>query len=196
MEYVLYIFAGVALATLAWLVWHNLWSFSAQAPDDYAGQGPEFDIRTHLSGPIQCEGVIYGPTGRVASRFVADMEATWDGETCTLTEAFRYDNGSTQDRCWTLTLDSQGRIQATAPDLIGAGAGSQKGPGVQLKYRIQLPKTSGGHVLDVTDWMYLIENGSIINRSQFRKFGIQVAELVATMRPKPIAAPMGEQQVA
>jgi hypothetical protein len=28
-----------------------------------------------------------------------------------------------------------------------------------------------------------MENGTIINRSQFRKFGIKVAELVATMRP-------------
>jgi len=31
-------------------------------------------------------------------------------------------------------------------------------------------------------WMYVVENGSIMNRSQFRKFGIKVAELVATMR--------------
>jgi hypothetical protein len=57
-----------------------------------------------------------------------------------------------------------------------------------LKYRIKLPKdSSGGHVLDTTDWMYVVENGTIINRSQFRKFGIKVAELVATMRPKEAA---------
>jgi hypothetical protein len=37
-------------------------------------------------------------------------------------------------------------------------------------------------VLDVIDWMYRLENGTIINRSQFRKFGIKVAELVATLR--------------
>jgi len=34
----------------------------------------------------------------------------------------------------------------------------------------------------VTDWMYLAPNGVVVNRSQFRKFGIKVAELVATMR--------------
>ena len=52
-----------------------------------------------------------------------------------------------------------------------------------LNYRIRLPESSGGHVLDAVDWMYLMENGTIINRSQFRKFGIKVAELVATIRP-------------
>ena len=39
------------------------------------------------------------------------------------------------------------------------------------------------HALDVTDWMYLMENGTIMNRSEMRKFGIKVAELIATIRP-------------
>ena len=63
----------------------------------------------------------------------------------------------------------------------------QKGPSVQLNYRIKLPESSGGHELDTVDWMYLVENGTIMNRSQFRKYGFKVAELVATMRPKAAA---------
>ena len=56
------------------------------------------------------------------------------------------------------------------------------GPTVHLNYRITLPESAGGHTLSVTDWMYMCENGTIMNRSQFRKFGIKVAELIATMR--------------
>jgi hypothetical protein len=70
---------------------------------------------------------------------------------------------------------------------VGTGTGMQKGPAVLLEYRIRLPEESGGHVLDATDWMYLVDNGTIMNRSQFRKFGITVAELVATMRKKDAA---------
>ena len=47
-----------------------------------------------------------------------------------------------------------------------------------------LPEESGGHTLDVTDWLYRTENGIIMNKSEMRKFGIKVAELVATMRPR------------
>lgn len=184
MEHLLYLALGLAVPLLAFWAINRFWSFGAQRPEDYSGQGPDFDIRRHLNGPIQCEGVIYGPTGRVASRFVAEMQANWDGNTGTMTEEFRYDNGSTQTRFWKLTVGNDGRIRAEAPDLVGTGEGEQRGPGVQLNYRIRLPEASGGHVLDTTDWMYLIENGSIINRSQFRKYGIKVAELVATMRPK------------
>ena len=49
-------------------------SFAAQRPEDYARTEPVFDLRTHLNGPIRCEGVIYGPLGRVASRFTGDFE--------------------------------------------------------------------------------------------------------------------------
>ena len=67
---------------------------------------------------------------------------------------------------------------------MGTGQGRQSGPTVLLRYNIRLPKDAGGHVLNTVDWMYLTPNGTIMNRSQFRKFGIKVAELVATMRPK------------
>jgi hypothetical protein len=56
---------------------------------------------------------------------------------------------------------------------------------VQLAYRLRLPKDAGGYLLNVTDWMYLTHNGTIMNRSQFRKFGVKVAELVATIRKEP-----------
>ncbi|SIO51395.1 Protein of unknown function [Rhodovulum sp. ES.010] len=173
----------LAAAGLAVLRARSL-AFPAQRASDYADKGPAFDMRKHLDGPIQCEGVIYGPTGRVASRFVADFEARWDGNTGTVTEEFRYDSGATQSRRWTFTLGNDGSIRAEAPDVVGAGEGVQKGSAVHLRYRIRLPEDSGGHVLDTIDWMYLMDNGTIMNRSQFRKFGIPVAELVATMRPK------------
>ncbi|QIE41142.1 DUF3833 domain-containing protein [Rhodobacteraceae bacterium SC52] len=183
MTALLFVGLGTVLTLAILALFRRFWSFQAQTPEDYAGQTPEFDIRRHLNGPMACEGVIYGPTGRVSARFVAEMHARWDGARGEMTEHFQYDSGTVQDRRWSLTLDDDGTIRAEAEDLAGTGVGRQKGAGVMLRYRIRLPKASGGHLLDVTDWMYLMENGTIINRSEFRKFGFRVAELVATMRP-------------
>ncbi|QYK42261.1 MAG: DUF3833 family protein [Paracoccaceae bacterium] len=180
--------AGLAVALMLVALWSRRFGFRAQTPADLSGKGPHFDPRRHLSGPILCEGVIYGPTGRVASRFVADMNGVWDGATGTLSETFRYDSGAVQHRAWTLHLSPDGAIRATAPDVVGTGAGRAEGAGVVMTYRIRLAADAGGHVLDVTDWMYLMDNGTIINRSQFFKFGVKVAELVATMRPAPAVA--------
>ena len=175
---------GIALTLALVVLRARHLSFRAQGPGDLAQKGPAFDPLRHLNGPILCEGVIFGPTGRVASRFVADMQGTWTGTTGTLAETFRYDNGRVQARQWTLVLGPGGTIAATAPDVIGTGQGTVAGAGIGMTYRIRLDPQAGGHVLDVTDWMYLMDNGTIMNRSQFRKFGVTVAELVATMRPK------------
>ena len=184
MSSVAFFLAGLLVAFALVLLVQRLASFRAQTPDDYASGVQSFDIRAVLNGPIDCEGVIYGPMGRVASRFCAQMNADWQGNKGRMTEFFTYDSGTTQNREWRLSVDNQGRITAEADDLVGTGTGWQSGDAVQLKYRIRLPQESGGHVLDVTDWMYLAPNGAVVNRSQFRKFGIKVAELVATMRRK------------
>ncbi len=178
----IFVIAGLLLAVLAGYLFQNFLGFRAQRPDDYAGQGKEFDIRQHLNGPMICEGVIYGPTGRVNTRFVANMNAKWVGNDGLMTEEFHYDTGGKLDREWTLRMDTDGAFMATAPDIVGVGQGRQAGSAVELKYAIKLPESAGGHVLDTTDWMYLMENGTIINRSQMRKFGIKVGELVATIR--------------
>lgn len=184
MDPILYILFGAVLAFSLLAVAGRYVGFRAQRPADYEGTTPAFDLREHLSGPILCEGVIYGPTGRVSSRFVAEMEGKWEGNKGTMTEVFHYDSGAVQHREWRLTLGNDGRIKAEADDLVGPGEGRQQGGAVVLNYRIRLPESAGGHVLDTTDWMYIVENGAIMNRSQFRKYGIKVAELVATMRKK------------
>ncbi|WP_104020110.1 DUF3833 domain-containing protein [Roseovarius nitratireducens] len=172
-----------ALGMLAFMaVAARVAGFGAQRLDDYAASTPRLDLREHLNGPIKCEGVIYGPLGRVASRFDADFEAEWRGGRGIMREHFRYDSGNRQDREWRLTLSNDGTIRAEADDLVGPGHGQQTGAAARLSYRIRLPREAGGHVLSVTDWMYLTPGGVIVNRSQFRKFGIKVAELVATMR--------------
>ena len=183
MDVLLYTLLGGALALCAVIALGRRYGFTAQSPEDYGDRGPVFDIRERLNGPIHCEGVIYGPFGRVTSRFVAHFEASWDGNTGVMTEAFHYDSGAVQNRRWTLTVQEGGTIAAEAPDLVGTGRGRQHGSAVKLSYALQLTPEAGGHVLKVTDWMYLVENGVIVNRSQFRKFGIKVGELVATMRP-------------
>ena len=180
------ILLGAAIVVALILVKARFASFMAQVPDDYS-DGPMFNMREVFNGPIECEGVIYGPTGRVTSRFEADFIASWDGNIGTVREEFRYDSGNVQHREWKFTLGNDGSMKAEAPDLVGVGTGQVHGSAVQLNYNIKLTDEAGGHVLAVNDWMYMTPNGNVMNRSQFRKFGIKVAELVATMRPKNAA---------
>jgi len=186
MQALIYVLIGMVLSGLLFWSRTRFADFLAQRPEDYdATHTSAFDLRTHLNGRLLCEGVIYGPLGRVSTTFVGEFDCHWQGNRGHMAEVFHYSDGTEQHRAWDLLIDQNGKIQAKASDVLGVGTGVQCGNAVQLKYRFQLPEQSGGHVMDVVDWMYLAPNGSIVNRSQFRKFGIKMAELVATIRKEP-----------
>lgn len=173
---------GAILVTAFLMMANRQWfGFAAQKSSDYI-EGPAFNLREHLNGPLVCEGVIYGPMGRVVTRFVGNFEGSWEGNKGHLKERFKYDSGTEQERNWYLTTHNDGTFDAEAPDVVGMGQGVVEGSAVKLTYNIKLADAAGGHVLHTTDWMYMLENGTIVNRSQMRKFGIKVAELVATIR--------------
>lgn len=184
MEALFWFVIGVGLATALVLLRRKYAAFQGQTAQDYDDSFPIFEIKKHLNGEMVCEGVIFGPLGRVTSSFVADFNVTWDGDVGKFAEEFTYNDGSKQSREWTIALGEDGQFIATAPDVPGQGQGMQSGSTVHMRYPIKLPENVGGHVLKTVDWMYLTPSGMIMNRSQFRKFGFKVAELVATIRPR------------
>ena len=141
-----------------------------------------FDIREFLNGDMLAEGMIYGFSGNLESTFIASFEGSWEGNDGTLIENFNFSSGKKQIRRWRLKVLDDGTIEGTAPDVIGKANGRQMGSAVKLEYKLKLSPELGGHAINVIDWMHLMENGTIINRSEFRKFGVKVGELVATFR--------------
>ena len=173
----------LALGLLAVLTKTLFFSFRAQDPADYAETGPAFSLKQHLSGELISEGLIFGPTGKMSTSFVARMVGEWDGDTGTLSERFTYSNGRVQERKWFLTLGEGNSFTATADDIVGEAHGTLSGATMRLHYTIVLPEDAGGHTLNATDWLYLTADGVIMNKSEMRTYGIKVAELLATMRP-------------
>ena len=176
---------GAAFVLVLVILRERMTGFSAQRSEHYAQTtGEALDLKRDLNGAILCDGVIYGPMGRVVSRFVGDFEARWNGNDGMMIEKFKYDTGSMQSREWAIRMDENGTLRATAPDIVGEARGRQAGSAVFLKYKLRLEEDAGGHIVTVRDWMYRAPNGTIVNRSQFRFYGLKVAELVATMRRK------------
>jgi hypothetical protein len=179
-----YIAAGFVLCVAAGFVWDQFWSFRAQSTGDYAAENPAFDLREHLGGHHTAHGVIFDYSGRVNTRFRATIEGTFDADGGTLDERFVYEGLDTADtRQWQITFTDPRRFTATADDVVGPAEGVLSGNAIRMTYRLRLPERAGGHVLDVVDWLYLMEDGTIVNRSDMRKFGVKAAELFAVFTP-------------
>ena len=190
MKPLVWILLGVLMTVLFQMLWSSKWSFSAQKPGDYAADGPVLDIREALGGRYLSEGVIFDYTGRAKARFKAVMTGQFSASGGVLDEEFTYASGAKQTRQWRLNFLSAETFSATADDIIGEASGTISGNTIRMQYKLRLSEDAGGHVLDVVDWMYLTDEGTIINRSEMRKFGLKVAELNAVFKHRDIAETM------
>jgi hypothetical protein len=185
MSTVLYLIIGAAVAVAGSLVWDCFLSFRAQRLSDYATERPAFDVSAVLSGDYSAHGAIFDYTGRANARFSAKIKGRFDDKGGILAERFEYDGSNIVDtREWKIHISNPSSFTATAPDVIGIAKGQVSGNSVRMTYRLQLPDRAGGHILDVVDWLYLMEDGTIINRSEMRKFGLRAAELFAVFVPE------------
>lgn len=159
-----------------------LFDAGARSVSAYAEEAPVLDLRDYLDGPLSAAGVFFGLSGRVERRFVADMLGTWRGNRGTLEEEFRFSDGEVGERCWTLSFADDGTFVATAPDVVGNAVGCQSGNAAAMRYRLRLPRGKGEIAVDMVDWFYLMDDGTLINQARMSKFGVKVGELVVSFR--------------
>jgi len=159
---------------------------------DFAGDEPALDLAAYFTGQSQAWGQFQDRFGKVRRRFVVDITGTWDGETLTLTEAFRYDDGATEQRIWRLHRTGANTWEGTADGVVGTASGEVAGNAFNWRYTFDL-QTGDGKTLRLAfdDWMWRVDEDVLINRARVSKFGITVGEVLIFFRRKgaPGAAP-------
>ncbi len=158
--------------------------FGSQSVSDYVAETPVLDFREFLNGRLSASGVFFGLSGRVERHFTLDMTGDWSGGRGTLDEKFRYNDGETGERRWSLTFTGEGAFTATAPDVEGEAVGAQCGNAAVMRYRLRIPRAKGEIIVGMEDWFYLMEDGTLINRARMSKFGFKVGELLASFRKR------------
>jgi hypothetical protein len=159
-------------------------SFYANPLQSYQDTSPVIDFRNYFNGPIKAWGIVQDWRGRVVTRFDIKMIGTWDGDTGTLKEHFDYYNGKTQERMWTIHKHSNGAYEGTAPDVKGLAKGYSSGSAVHWRYVMNLAIGDKTYAVNFDDWMWMMHDDVLINRSYIKKFGITVAELTIFMQKR------------
>lgn len=150
--------------------------------EQYKDTSPRADIREYFNGPVKAWGIVQDWRGRVINRFDVDMVGTWQGDTGTLTEDFTYYDGKTQRRIWTIRKMADGRYEGTADDIIDKATGQTSGSAARWSYVMDLPVDDTTYRIRFDDWMWVMNDGVLINRSYLKKFGITVSELTIFMQ--------------
>ena len=148
----------------------------------YQRSQPALVLEDYFTGPIKAWGLVQDRKGRVTRRFDVTLHGTWQGDTGTLEEQFEYYDGETQQRIWTIKKMAQNRYAGTASDILDQANGVVEGSAMRWAYRMDLPVGEKTYRITFDDWMFLMNDGVLINRSYLKKFGITVAELTLFMQ--------------
>ncbi|RXZ43534.1 DUF3833 domain-containing protein [Crenobacter cavernae] len=150
--------------------------------DDYRSTRPRLDLARYFDGPVSARGLFQDRSGKVVRRFTVQIYARWAGGTGTLDERFVYDNGERRRLVWTLKKRPDGRYTATAADVVGEAEGRMVGHAFNWSYTLKL--SVGGQVVEVDfeDWMYQLDEATVINRSELKKYGLRVGEMTLFFR--------------
>jgi hypothetical protein len=154
------------------------------SPSDYAAEKPVLELDRYFTGTVDGWGMVQDRSGRVLRRFYVRIDCTWAGNLGTLDESFEWSDGKQEKRIWKVVKQGGGRYTGTAGDVVGEAAGVAAGNALQWRYVLRLPPDQGGWEVDIDDWMYLVDERTMLNRSTINKFGIRFAEITIAFRKR------------
>ncbi len=152
---------------------------------DYEATVPRLDLRSFLQGELRAYGMLQDRSGRMTRRFTATLQGSWEGESGTLVEHFVFDDGEEQDRTWKLQHLGNGRYSGTAGDVVGTAEGDIAGSVFQWNYQLEVPWEQDSIVVTLDDWLYLLDERHLINKTRLTKFGFRVGELTLLIEKLP-----------
>jgi hypothetical protein len=137
-----------------------------------------FDPVAFFDGQTQSWGVIESRFGLSTQRILTDGHGQRDGtERLRMVQRLSFQDGTTQERDWTLWRSGPDRFKATANDMVGTAEGEAKGR--VFHWQWVLAHSPGNPLMNVTmqQWMYRMEDGSVTVRTTVTKLGFIVAEV-------------------
>lgn len=151
----------------------------------YAAERPQLDLQQYFDGRVEAWGMFQDRSGEVVKRFKVNMDCHWQGNTGTLDEHFSYSDGTKQRRVWTLQKLANGHYTGTADDVVGTAQGHAAGNTLNWRYVMALPVDGKVYNVNFDDWMFLQEDGVMINRAVMSKFGFRLGEVTLSFRKLP-----------
>ena len=149
------------------------------APDvsEYAREKPALDIQRYFNGRVQAWGTFADRSGKVVKRFTVVLDCKWTGDDGVLEEDFTYSDGTKQRRVWNIRKTGESRFTGRADDVVGEAQGHASGNALRWNYTLALPVEGKVWNVQMDDWMYLMDEDTLVNRTVMSKFGIELGQV-------------------
>lgn len=160
------------------------YSCASQSIEQYTQTTPKLDLRQFFDGKVIAKGIVQNRSGLVTKKFTVDMKPQWQENILILDEDFVYDDNSTSKRIWKMQVQQNGEISASAGDVVGKASGKVSGNAFHFHYTLTIDVDGEPIDIDIDDWMYLIDNDTLLARSKMTKWGFHVGDITLVMWKK------------
>jgi hypothetical protein len=148
--------------------------------NDYLAEKPVLNVQNYLNGTLDAWGLFQDRSGKVEKRFHVVIDAKWNGNIGVLDENFTWSDGTTSRRVWTLTMQPDGSLTGRADDVVGEAIGEVAGNALRWRYVLALPVGDKIYNVNFDDWMFLMDDKVMMNRSYMSKWGFTLGEVTLT----------------
>jgi hypothetical protein len=145
---------------------------------------PRLQLEDYFAGETKAYGLFRDRFGDVRRQFVVEIDGDWNPETRTLTldERFRYQDGETDRRVWRIEKTGPHSYQGTAGDVPGTATGEAYGNAFNWTYQVDLAVDGSTYRVTFDDWMFLQEDGILLNTADVTKWGFEVGTVTIAFR--------------
>jgi hypothetical protein len=151
---------------------------------DYKNNEPKLDLTRFFDGELYALGIVQDRSGKVIKRFKVKMNASWIGNVAILDEDFIYSDGSKSKRVWKLRKVRDSFFSGEADDVEGKAKGEVSGNTFYFEYVLNLPVGDSTYRVKFEDWMYLLDDNTLLARSYMKKWGLSLGEVTIVMMKK------------
>jgi len=144
----------------------------------HKGTEPELKLEQFFDGELRAYGMVLDRSGNLIRRFEAKLLGSWQGNSGKLEEWFEYDDGEKQTRVWYLEKLADNRYSGRADDVVGIASGTTEGSVLYWQYELQIPVDGTVYDIKLDDWMFLMDEKRLFNKTDMSKWGFHVGELV------------------
>lgn len=156
--------------------------------EDFKDAEPRLKIEEYFLGETRAWGIFEDRFGKLRRQFVVDITGTIEGDELVLDERFDYDDGEQDQRIWRIRKLDEHTYEGRADDVIGVARGESYGNALNWAYDIDLKMGDNTLRVHFNDWMFLQEDGVLVNRARVSKWGFKIGEVTLFFKREEASA--------
>ncbi len=151
-------------------------------PDSFAGREPPLACDRFFEGHLESWGVFEtragAPTGVVTTR----IDGRRDGDRVAMDQSLVFPDGRRQDRAFVIRRLDDHHYQATSAEIVGIATAEGYGNACRWAYELRLEPGARFRTVWLEQWMYLLPDQTLLNRTRISKFGVTLASVTESFR--------------